>query len=148
MGNITDDFRKRLDAGEDPNLLRADLAKAKRQIISMSGFRCSDPETTGNTGHWDMGELLAKTHEAEKAKQPTPLQQLKDLEVASVYVRFIDMDKPTAQSALNNALQGKKSTGQSAESAFLQKSLVAYARSKKETSSGPKSGYETEAFKW
>lgn len=129
MGKITDSIKSRIEAGEDRNRLSAELCEIKMNIQKFSGYQCVDPEKNkGIMGHWDMARLLEATRQAEQAKQPTPLDQLKDAEVAGVYVKFVDMDNPTARRALENALAGKTATGASSNSTAMKRHLAEYAR--------------------
>lgn len=113
--------RAELAAGRDSDL-RAQLVETQERIRSDNGFDTATPaqQAEGIAGTWNLGLLRDNTNRAIKLGRQTPMEKLRDCEIASVYLRYADMTHPNAQKALVAAREGKTINGVPLESAKLQ----------------------------
>ncbi len=94
MGRYTDEMRRRYASGEDPNKLKAELVRY--EMTTKSPF-------VKPNGYCDLKALDERTLKAETENKTTPLAELKDIELASILLRYSDPDHPFAREAFDLA---------------------------------------------
>ena len=136
---LAEHFRERYEQGEDVFKLRHELSQIKSRFRTSAGFRFYDEQemvARHSFGRWEMSRLFEETKAALTGKRATPLDELRECEIAEVHLQFDDMKHPNARRALEMAQRGTRNGGAS-ESAQMARHLQEFADKQPERRQAP-----------